>query len=194
MFIKWEEIKSEAPMVIQIIERATGYRYDPAYGVLVKDGRQIISTDLFRFFDDHGWYCQVYKMHDDYWNAVITDSVGNTLYSDAQSFEAAEIKSRDHATSMIFNIALRGFEERLRNMIHEKKYTSVFRMSLIETAEQKPIDQIQISDLVADARGLLLEEELAILWDDVNDVETGMTGVVIKNKNVFPFVGMTVKI
>lgn len=192
MFIEWERFKEESPMTLQVIERATGFAYDPAYGVLSKSGRQITSNDLFAFFDEHGWYCQVYKMHDQYWNAVITDSVGNTIYNDGATFEAAEVKSRPNATSLIFSIALGGFEEQLKKMVTDTPYMSLFRPSLREDAAAKHITQINFSDLCIDAQGLCTSENTVIVWDGGEEDST--LGVVVKNTKTFPFVGMTVKI
>lgn len=183
MIIKWQEHIGTAPTTLQMIEKASGFIYSPAYGTLVKDGKAIRSEDLYEVFDKFGWFAQVYYMGE-FWNGVICDSLGNMLYNDPASFIAADVRGRKHAESFILGILIDHYEQAIKQMI---KWDSIKVLehadAVVDSSRVVAVDQLKPSDLNHKAL-----EEMAV--SEVFGIADGKMVKIIKSNKTFPWVDM----
>ncbi len=184
--LNWPTLKEECPMAIQIIEKESGYTFDPIYGVLKKDNAQYGYSNLVRFFDDQGWYMSVYSLGFPNWNGVLSDTKGNQMLNDPTFFQQAN--SRSHAEGIMGAWALKAFEEELKKMFKlPDTATKLDRSFLIESAKEKELKDITFTDLNTDAHGLVVHANFAVLID-------GKQAKVIKNIGKLPFIDMIITI
>lgn len=161
MTLHWSSLREECPLAIQLIEMRTGFIYDPAYGTMIKDNKQLTYAHLEDFFDNHGWFMSVYPMQFPGWNGIITDTAGRRVFDDHVQF--SEVKSRIHAKSLLAGIAIKYFEEQVRAMLSLQDQTQLTSEHLLAHAVGKPLEQLRSSDLTLDGRGLLQTSQLCLM-------------------------------
>lgn len=165
MTLHWSSLREECPLAIQLIEKRTGFIYDPAYGTMIKDNKQLTYAHLEDFFDNHGWFMSVYPMQFPGWNGIITDTSGKKVFDDYQEF--SEVRSRMHAKSLLAGITIKYFEEMVKTMMDiPKGHTQLTSVHVMSHALSKPIEQILLSDINLDGQGLAKMADLCILIRD----------------------------
>lgn len=182
MILHWDSLKEDHPTAVSIIEGVTGFSYDPAYGVLMKEKRAIEYANLEGFFDDHGWYMTVYPTEFPGWNGIITDRNGKRIFDGPEYFK--DVKSRNHAKSLLAGIAIKMFDKTVLDMIEIPQDAIILTEEhVIESARGKGVDQIQLSDLNHDGSGLLASTTSMALY------VSGKLAVILRNDG-FPDPGL----
>jgi hypothetical protein len=188
MILPWIDLIEECPLAMQLIEAKTEFKYSPIYGVpLNEDQTPIRHEHLERFFDDQGWFMTAYPAEFPGWNGVITDTQGQYVFSDPAHF--SDVKSRNHAKSLLAGIAIKCFQKRLMEIIEipENAYYLDAEESLIDSAQDKDLKDIVASDLTFDAEGLVKMNDFVVLKKDKKIL-------VIKSNLKLPLPGMVISV
>jgi hypothetical protein len=183
MILNWKQLREECPLTLQLIEKKTGFIYNPAYQTLINDINDAIGFQHIEgFMDDHGWFLTVYPVDFPFWNGIISDTSGKQLFNNPDVFKG--VTTRNHAKALLASTAIKYFEEQLKSMlVIDKNATWLTDEHLIGTA-QIELDKIRLEHFTQDGLGLIeTAEKIALL-------KRGDRAVVIKNRDELPYIGM----